>query len=189
MKSTAQDTAHRILGARFDDLTEVEKRVIRRIAERQRISRNVAAEFTEQLSIGERLADRVAYVGGSWAFVVAFSVLIAVWVVANTAVLSKRGLAWDPYPYILLNLLLSTLAALQAPIILMSQNRQAARDRMEAAHDYEVNLKAELEILDLHHKLDGLVESQWSDLIALQQQQLQLLEELLNAKIEPRDQD
>src|SRR6185295_10578400 len=130
-------------------------------------------------TFGERLADRIAAFGGSWTFLLLFLVVLVSWVGLNSLVLARRHEAFDPYPYILLNLFLSMIAALQAPIIMMSQNRQAAKDRLDAAHDYEVNLKAELEILSLHEKVDELRERKWGELIELQQEQIRMLMRLL----------
>jgi uncharacterized membrane protein len=140
------------------------------------ISRDVHQEFEERLTFGQRTADRVAAFGGSWTFIVCFLLAMGIWIGLNVAGYFR----FDPYPFILLNLLLSCLAALQAPVIMMSQNRQAAKDRMEAQHDYEINLKAELEILALHEKIDELREARWRDLIQLQQRQLEMLAEILD---------
>ncbi len=170
------------LRTNFDRLSERDQRVIQHIAEHRHISRNTNVEFSDQLTFGQRLADRVASFGGSWRFIVLFGALLISWVVINSVFLAQHHEAFDPYPYILLNLFLSMLAALQAPVIMMSQNRQAAKDRLEAAHDYEVNLKAELEILGLHEKLDGLREQQWMELLAMQQEQIRLLTQLLNER-------
>jgi uncharacterized membrane protein len=128
------------------------------------------------MTFGQKLADKVASFGGSWTFISIFAAVLVVWILLNSLILVRLGSgAFDPYPYILLNLFLSMLAAIQAPIILMSQNRQAYKDRMSAEHDYEVNLKAELEIMTLHEKIDLLRESQWGELISIQQEQLDLL--------------
>ncbi|WFR97010.1 DUF1003 domain-containing protein [Rhizobium tumorigenes] len=135
-----------------DDLGVIEKRVLKRARERKVISTDVNAAFSANASVGERLADGIARVGGSWAFIVSFLLFLVAWTVLNTILLSSR--AFDPYPFIFLNLILSMIAAIQAPIIMMSQNRQTERDRFEAAKDYEVNLKAELEVLSLHEKID-----------------------------------
>jgi uncharacterized membrane protein len=143
------------------------------------LSRNTNRDFQEARTYGERLSDRMAALGGSWGFIIVFLLLLGSWVVLNTGILGPRHEAFDPYPYILLNLFLSMLAALQAPVILMSQNRQAARDRLEAKHDYEVNLKAELEVRLLHDKIDLLRDKQFSELVQMQQDQLQKLERLL----------
>ncbi len=135
-----------------DELGEIEKRVLAKAHERKIISTDINAALQAEASTGERLADAIARVGGSWSFIVAFLLFLVFWCVLNTVVLFTR--AFDPYPFIFLNLVLSMLAAIQAPIIMMSQNRQAERDRFEAAKDYEVNLKAELEVLSLHQKID-----------------------------------
>ena len=116
--------------------------------------------------------------GGSWAFILLFLAALLVWVGLNTLILANLGTPFDPYPFIFLNLILSMLAALQAPVIMMSQNRHAAKDRAAAEHDYQVNLKAELEILALHKKIDRLREGQWAELVAMQREQIRLLGEL-----------
>ncbi|ANL66044.1 hypothetical protein AMC82_CH02404 [Rhizobium phaseoli] len=135
-----------------DELGDIEKRVLAKAHERKVISTDVNAAFSAEASFGERVADGIARVGGSWSFIIAFLAFLAVWTIINTILLATR--AFDPYPFVFLNLILSMLAAIQAPIIMMSQNRQAERDRFEAAKDYEVNLKAELEVLSLHQKID-----------------------------------
>jgi uncharacterized membrane protein len=124
----------------------------------QRTSRDVGDIVDEQATFGERLSDKVAAVGGSWKFIMVFAAVLLGWMLLNSQILGKLGTPFDPYPFIFLNLMLSTLAAIQAPIIMMSQNRQSAKDRIAAAHDYEVNLRAELEILRLHAKIDALLE-------------------------------
>jgi uncharacterized membrane protein len=158
---------------------ENEQRVIERMTQRLHISRNVNREYEETLTLGQRLADRLAIFGGSWTFILLFLSLLLLWIVLNTVVLARLSKSFDPYPYIFLNLILSMLAALQAPVIMMSQNRYAAKDRVAAEHDYEVNLKAELEILALHQKVDTLREQQWMELVAMQQEQIRLLTKLL----------
>lgn len=172
--------AEKVLRVNFDGLTERERGVVGRFAERLRVSRNVNREFEGKLTFGQRIADRVATFGGSWTFIIIFASILVSWVVINSIVLARRDEAFDPYPYILLNLFLSMLAAIQAPVIMMSQNRQAAKDRLDAAHDYEVNLKAELEVMGLHEKLDHFREDQWGEMIRLQQEQIQLLTRLLS---------
>jgi len=152
--TTIADLARQLLDLDEGELEEQEKRVIERAVKRLAVSRNVDEELAEKATFGQRIADRVAAVGGSWGFIIAFGLVIFGWVGLNSLVLASR--AFDPYPYILLNLMLSMLAAIQAPVILMSQNRQAARDRLVAGHDYEVNLKAEIEIAALHEKLDQI---------------------------------
>ena len=132
-------------------------------------------------NLGERLADRVARLGGSWSFILVFLTILVGWIVLNTEILGPRS-AFDPYPYIFLNLLLSMIAALQAPVIMMSQNRQSEKDRRRAAYDYQINLKAELEIRELHAKLDQLREREWSSHVAMQQQQIEMLNRLLDER-------
>ncbi|MBI4469320.1 MAG: DUF1003 domain-containing protein [Acidobacteria bacterium] len=161
-----------------NSLTDRERRVLHHLTERRHISRNIGAEFEQRLTFGQKVSDRVAAFGGSWGFIFIFCSIVICWVLLNSYLLAQRGKSFDPYPFILLNLFLSMLAALQAPVILMSQNRQAAKDRMDAAHDYEVNLKAELEIMALHDKLDGLRDQQWGDLVSQLQEQKRLLEAL-----------
>lgn len=134
---------------------ETVQRVFQAFRERSPIARDVGHDFDSESTFGKRLADRVAEIGGSWAFVIGFFVFLLFWTALNTVGLPEAD-RLDPYPFIFLNLILSMLAAIQAPIIMMSQNRQAAKDRAEARHDFEVNLKAELEILALHEKLDRL---------------------------------
>ncbi|MDP9809027.1 putative membrane protein [Rhizobium tibeticum] len=146
------DLIHHHFDKPADELGEIEKRVLAKAHERKIISTDINAALQAESSAGERLADSIARIGGSWSFIVAFFLFLAFWCVVNTVVLFTR--AFDPYPFIFLNLVLSMLAAIQAPIIMMSQNRQAERDRFEAAKDYEVNLKAELEVLSLHQKID-----------------------------------
>ncbi len=158
------------------DLTSLERSVVDSLARHETLSENVDAAFQKKLRLGERLADQIADFGGSWTFICAFGGFIVVWVLINTLVLIVRP--FDPYPFILLNLFLSCLAALQAPIIMMSQNRQEARDRLRSENDYRVNLKAELEIRHLHEKLDHLLQHQWERLMEIQQIQLELMNEL-----------
>lgn len=166
----------------METFTKHERDVIHRLMERSHVSRNTNKEFDDQLTFGQRVADKVAAFGGSWTFIMIFASVLLAWVVLNSVVLAKRNQAFDPYPYILLNLFLSMLAAIQAPIIMMSQNRLAAKDRLDAAHDYEVNLKAEMEIETLHRKLDELREQKWAELVEMQQEQIRLLTKLLEAK-------
>jgi len=159
------------------ELSTLEEQVVRSLREQELLSKNVDLEFEQQLTFGERMADRIAEFGGSWRFVIGFLVIVVVWVVVNAVVLLWRP--FDPYPFILLNLVLSCLAALQAPVILMSQNRQEAKDRLRGEHDYRVNLKAELEIRLLHTKLDQLLTHQWQRLLEIQRIQTELIDELV----------
>ena len=155
------------------------ERVARHIAQRKPIARNISRDAEENSTFGQRAADAVASFGGSWTFIMLFAAILVTWVGMNSFLLVRYGQVFDAYPYILLNLFLSMLAAIQAPIILMSQNRQAQKDRMVAEHDYEVNLKAELEIMLLHEKLDLLREKQWQNLLAIQNEQVTLLQLLI----------
>jgi len=128
--------------------------VLEQMRKRLPVSRDAGDASDEVATFGERLSDRVAAIGGSWAFIIAFTIILLGWMLLNTDVLDHFGLAFDPYPYIFLNLMLSTVAAIQAPVIMMSQNRQSAKDRLAASLDFEVNLRAELEIMRLHEKID-----------------------------------
>ncbi len=139
-------------------------------------ARNINKEFEHGMTLGERLADHLADFGGSWTFISLFMALLIIWMGINSWLLLTRP--FDPYPYILLNLVLSCLAAIQAPVILMSQNRQEAKDRLRSEHDYEINLKAEIEIRKLHEKMDHLLMHQWQRLMDIQQLQVDLMEEI-----------
>lgn len=178
MSKVIDDLAAKFLEARGES-GESEQRVIERLTQRLHISHNAARAFEDSLTFGQRLADRIAIFGGSWTFILIFLATLVGWIVLNTVILGRIGKPFDTYPYIFLNLILSMLAALQAPVIMMSQNRHAAKDRVAAEHDYEVNLKSELEILALHQKVDTLREQQWSELLAMQQEQIGLLTKLL----------
>lgn len=178
---TIESLAMRLLQRSFNDLRQVEASVLTKLSKRQPIAYDINVEFDKKLSLGDRVADKVASFGGSWAFIGLFSAFIVGWIVLNSFLLFRQGLAFDTYPYIMLNLVLSMVAAMQAPVIMMSQNRQAAKDRLDAAHDYEINLKAELEILSLHEKIDSLRNEQWVDLVRIQQQQMDLLLRIVQA--------
>jgi uncharacterized membrane protein len=178
MDDRVRQLAEQLLDTGLDKLSERERRVITRVAERSQISQDVNTAFDEKQTFGDRLADRVAKFGGSWTFIILFLGTLVAWAVLNTIVLAWYSAAFDPYPYIFLNLMLSMLAALQAPVILMSQNRQAMRDRLAAGHDYEVNLKAELEIMGLHEKLDQIRSQHLEELLRTQQEQIGLLTQL-----------
>jgi uncharacterized membrane protein len=171
--------AEQLLDSGLDKLSERERRLITHVAQRSQISRDINSVFDGKQTLGDRLADRVAKFGGSWTFIILFLGTLVAWAGLNSIVLAWYSTAFDPYPYIFLNLMLSMLAALQAPVILMSQNRQAARDRLAAGHDYEVNLKAELEIMGLHEKLDRIRSEHLEELLRAQQEQLGLLTQLI----------
>lgn len=158
------------------ELSNLDEQVVAALRDQELIAADVNQEIARTLTTGERIADKVASFGGSWAFIGMFGVIILVWMAINAGLLLAKP--FDPYPFILLNLVLSTLAALQAPVIMMSQNRQSDRDRINAEHDYRVNLKAELEIRLLHTKLDQLLTHQWQRLIEIQQLQMDLMEEI-----------
>lgn len=182
MNKTIEDLANRWLKRRADGLSLLEHRVLQSTIERRPIATDTARVFARQQSFGDRVADSIARFGGSWSFILGFLAFLFVWTVANAWLLG-RG-AFDPYPFIFLNLVLSMIAALQAPVIMMSQNRQAERDRIDATHDYEVNLKAEIEIMALHEKLDELRHQQiigLSDEIARMAEQMQRIERKLTA--------
>jgi len=179
MEHKIREVADRFLRKGLEDLTESERQVLRHFVERKHITRRAEKDFEEQLTLGQRIADKVATFGGSWTFIIIFGSVLLMWILVNSYLLVRLRHPFDPYPFILLNLVLSMLAAIQAPVIMMSQNRQAVKDRSDAAHDYEVNLKAEIEIMSLHEKLDMLREQQWSQLLSVQQKQIELLETLL----------
>lgn len=160
------------------ELSHLEEDVLKTLNEHEIISGKVALENNKtDSSFGQLLADKVASFGGSWKFIILFSIIIFIWITANIVVLSNKG--FDPYPFILLNLILSCLAAMQAPVIMMSQNRQEEKDRERARQDYMVNLKAELEIRTLHEKLDHLIIHQQQELLNIQQVQVEMLEDIM----------
>ncbi|MFV3384627.1 DUF1003 domain-containing protein [Pseudomonas sp. NY15364] len=161
-----QQLAQTLLGKPLHELEPEETHVLEQIRQRRPIARDAADASDEESSFGERLSDKVAAVGGSWTFIICFSLTMLGWMLINTDVLSHFGMAFDPYPYIFLNLMLSTLAAIQAPIIMMSQNRQAAKDRLAARLDFEVNLRAELEIMRLHEKVDQKIQQRLDEILA-----------------------
>ncbi len=176
MKRDVHELSQRLLNKDFDDLPSPQQHVLHHMARNEHISRNVIEEHEEHYTFGQRTADLVASFGGSWTFIGIFFAVMAVWIVINSYLLIQLNRhVFDPFPYILLNLVLSMMAGIQAPIIMMSQNRQTQKDRLDATHDYEVNLKAELEIMALHQKLDALREHQWEELIDMQKEQIRLL--------------
>jgi len=152
-------------------LGQVDRRVFSALLRRQTIARDISESFQEQLTFGQRVADKVAEFGGSWTFLGLFAAFMLGWIFLNSA----QDRPFDPFPFILLNLFLSCLAAVQAPVIMMSQNRQAAKDRYEAQQDYQVNLKSEMEIMAIHAKLDEARDLQWKSLLDLQNRQMDLL--------------
>jgi uncharacterized membrane protein len=157
------------------ELTRLEHDVVKSMADHETLAENTEAEYAERRTFGERSSDRLASFGGSWTFIILFGVVLLVWIGFN---LVMAGTAqFDPYPFILLNLVLSCLAAIQAPIIMMSQKRQEAKDRLRSENDYRVNLKAELEIRHLHEKMDHMLTHQWERLAEIQQIQLEAMQE------------
>jgi len=153
---SVEELAVQLLGKTADSLSRAERRVLESIHRREVTSRNLDVPHGEDATFGQRLADHVAAVGGSWGFIIGFALVLFGWMLINSRFFEALGITFDPYPFIFLNLMLSTLAAIQAPIIMMSQNRQAEKDRQAAAHDYEVNLRAELEIIRLHEKVNHI---------------------------------
>lgn len=163
-----------ILREEHGEYSQLDREVVESIAKQDTISANVEDDFDEGRTVGERLSDGLASFGGSWAFLISFGCIISVWMAVN--VLMGVG-AFDAYPFILLNLVLSCVAAIQAPIIMMSQKRQEHKDRLRSSNDYQVNLKAELEIRHLHEKIDHLITKQWQRLAEIQQVQLEMMQE------------
>ena len=170
-----------LLQQEHGEFSELDRQVAESISNQDTIAENTEEEFEEQRTIGEVLSDHLASFGGSWAFLISFFVVLAVWMGFN--LIQGETRAFDPYPFILLNLLLSCIAAIQAPIIMMSQKRQEAKDRLRAFNDSRVNLKAELEIRHLHEKIDYLISKQWQRLAEIQHMQLEIMQE---RRIRPR---
>lgn len=164
-----------ILQEEHGEFTELDRQVTESISNQDTIAENTEEEFEEDRTFGERLSDHLASFGGSWAFLISFASVLFLWMAFN--VYQGESQAFDPYPFILLNLMLSCLAAIQAPIIMMSQKRTEAKDRARALNDYRVNLKAELEIRHLHEKIDYLISRQWQRMAEIQQMQLEIMQE------------
>ena len=169
------DYVRSVLEEDIGQLSALEHDVVESLREHEVVSANINAQFDTKSTIGERMADHIATFGGSWSFIALFGVFLGIWILIN---LLLRAQAPDPYPFIFLNLVLSCLAAIQAPVIMMSQNRKETKDRARSEHDYKVNLKAELEIRHLHEKMDFLLKQQSQRLFALQELQIELMEEL-----------
>jgi uncharacterized membrane protein len=165
-----------VLETERGELTALDLEVVKSLQEEEFLARNVEAEFERKLTFGERLSDNIASFGGSWRFIIIFGAILLCWITLNSIALLARP--FDPYPFILLNLVLSCLAALQAPIIMMSQNRQEVKDRLRGENDYRINLKAELEIRHLQEKVDHLLKQQWQRLLEIQQIQMDLMQEI-----------
>jgi uncharacterized membrane protein len=171
-----KDYVKEVLEDEIGELSALDHEVIESLQQHEILSSDISKQFERKLTFGERLSDHIAEFGGSWKFLISFGAVLLIWIAINGVILATR--AFDPYPFILLNLILSCLAAVQAPIIMMSQNRAEARDRLRAENDYKVNLKAELEIRHLHEKIDHLLRRQYNRLFEIQQIQIELLEEL-----------
>jgi uncharacterized membrane protein len=169
------ETKRNFLRGELEKLSHHELVILERFIKRQHIARNVSHEFEESMTFGERLSDKFATIMGSWKFIIFQSTILTIWVFLN---ITAFVMHWDPYPFILLNLALSFQAAYAAPIIMMSQNRQADKDRLQAKNDYEINMKAEMEILQLNEKFNELRDSYWADLLRIQQKQIEMLEQI-----------
>ncbi len=158
------------------ELTSLDKEVLDSLKNNETISEDVSKEYSAALTFGQKLSDRISAFGGSWKFINTFLIILIFWIILNSFILINSK--FDPYPFILLNLVLSCIAALQAPVIMMSQNRQESRDRMRSENDYKINLKSELEIRQLHLKIDHLLTNQWERMVEIQDIQISLMEEL-----------
>lgn len=170
----------RLLENQLGDLSRLDEEVLNSLHKQELLSQNPVEDEDEHLTLGQKVSDKLAEFGGSWTFILSFVGFMFVWVLINILFLANHG--FDPYPFILLNLILSCLASLQAPIIMMSQNRQEFRDRKRAESDYKVNLKAELEIRHLHDKMDYLLHQHATRLMEVQEIQLELLKEMAKAR-------
>lgn len=159
------------------ELSTLDKEVLDKINASELLSHNIEPELEEELTFGQKIADHIAEFGGSWTFILSFLGFLLIWIFINAFILVTR--AFDPYPFILLNLILSCVAAMQAPVIMMSQNRQETKDRIRSEHDYQVNLKAELEIQQLHEKVDHLILKQGQRLMEIQEVQVELMQQIL----------
>jgi uncharacterized membrane protein len=176
-----KDYIKEVLEDEIGELSALDNEVIESLEQHEILSSDISKQFERKLTLGERLSDHIAEFGGSWKFLITFGAVLLIWIAINGVILVTH--AFDPYPFILLNLILSCLAAVQAPIIMMSQNRAEARDRLRAENDYKVNLKAELEIRHLHEKIDHLLRRQYNRLFEIQQIQIELLEEISRKKV------
>jgi len=168
----------RLMESGKGDLSEMDQEVLAAIKEQEVLTANLNVQFEKTLTVGEHIADRVAAFGGSWVFISLFGLVLLTWIGLNSLTIFIKP--FDPYPFIFLNLILSCLAAIQAPVIMMSQNRQSAKDRLQAEHDYRVNLKAELEIRMLKEKMDRLLTHQWQRLLEIQEIQMDFMAEIGN---------
>src|SRR5213596_190267 len=175
-----KDYVKEVLQDEIGELSALDQEVIESLQQHEILSADISKQFEKKLTFGERLSDHIASFGGSWRFISLFGAVLFGWIILNAIFLLNHG--FDPYPFILLNLILSCLAAMQAPIIMMSQNRAELRDRLRSENDYKINLKAELEIRHLHEKIDHLLRRQYNRLFEIQQIQMELLEEISRQK-------
>lgn len=175
LKKFRQEYIESVLATEKGELSKLDKEVVSSMVHHETLSKNINSQFDKKTTYGERIADKVAEFGGSWKFIGIFALTIFVWIIINTIILMNKP--FDPYPFLLLNIMLSCLAAIQAPVIMMSQNRKESKDRLRSENDYKVNLKAELEIRILHEKLDNLIQHQWQRLLEIQQLQMDMMEE------------
>jgi uncharacterized membrane protein len=162
------------------ELTKLDMAVMESIRNRELLSTKLDSDSGEKVKLGQRIADKVALFGGSWRFIIIFGIILLSWIFVNSYLLIKKP--FDPFPFILLNLILSCLAAIQAPVIMMSQNRQESKDRARAQNDYQVNLKAEIEIRQLHEKVDHILLNQAKRLFEIQEIQIELMEQIMKSK-------
>ena len=169
-----------LLQQEHGEFSELDRQVVESIARQDTISENSEEEFEEHRSFADRVSDNMAEFGGSWWFLISFGAVLLIWIGLN--LIQGESKAFDPYPFILLNLVLSCIAAIQAPVIMMSQKRQEAKDRLRSQNDYRVNLKAELEIRHLHENMDHLISKQWQRLAEIQQMQLEIMHEMARAR-------
>ena len=181
LKKFRYDYLRQVLEAEKGELSNLEIEVIKKLNQFESVVEDVDHEYDTKLTFGQRLSDRIAQFGGSWKFIIIFAITIFFWMAINSVLLLKKP--FDPFPFILLNLVLSCLAALQAPIIMMSQNRQEDKDRFRAENDYVINLKAELEIQQLHQKIDHLLNQQWERMVDIQEIQMEMMEDIRDLKI------
>lgn len=165
------------LRGQIGELTELEKKVVATLMDKTTLSDKIDGADAQILTLGQKIADKVAAFGGSWTFIISFGIFILFWIALNIVWFANKG--FDPYPFILLNLLLSCLAALQAPVIMMSQNRQEEKDRERAKKDYMINLKSEVEIRTLHEKIDHLITHQQQELLEIQKVQIEMINDVL----------
>ncbi len=180
MNEPNTNTSTELLALSKEDLNKRERKVLEHILARRRISQNVNETYGDQMSFGDRLADKVAAFGGSWTFIILFFLVLMAWVLTNTALLGKLG-AFDPYPFIFLNLVLSMIAAVQAPIIMIVAEPAGRKGPTNGRHDYEINMKAELEILALHEKLDDIRQMKLQVLMQQQEEQMKMLAKLISS--------